>query len=148
MGPSWSWSNGSWIYSSCAISAYHHYNCEFEPSSWRGVLDTTLCDKVCQWLARGRWFSPCNLVSSTNKTDRQDINQPTFISPKTTIRLLWEMNNDAIFMCKFEYFSNGSIQLMRNRQSLLDVTASPEVRMLGRNGTWIQYLYFVPNIWI
>jgi hypothetical protein len=20
----------------------------FEPSSWRGVLDTTLCDKVCQ----------------------------------------------------------------------------------------------------
>jgi hypothetical protein len=22
--------------------------CEFEPRSWRGVLDTTLCDKVCQ----------------------------------------------------------------------------------------------------
>ena len=21
--------------------------CEFEPRSWRGVLDTTLCDKVC-----------------------------------------------------------------------------------------------------
>jgi len=21
-----------------------------------GVLDTTLCDKVCQWLATGRWF--------------------------------------------------------------------------------------------
>jgi hypothetical protein len=32
------------------ISAYHHYSCEFEPLSWRGVLDTTLCDKVCQWL--------------------------------------------------------------------------------------------------
>ena len=26
------------------------------PSSWRGVLDTTLYDKVCQWLAAGRWF--------------------------------------------------------------------------------------------
>ena len=24
----------------------------------RGVLDTTLCDKVCQWLATGLWFSP------------------------------------------------------------------------------------------
>jgi hypothetical protein len=24
----------------------------------RGVLDTTLCDNVCQWLATGRWFSP------------------------------------------------------------------------------------------
>jgi hypothetical protein len=42
----------------CAISAYHHYSCEIEPCLWRGVLDTTLCDKVCQWLATGRWFSP------------------------------------------------------------------------------------------
>jgi hypothetical protein len=24
---------------------------------WRGVLDTTLCDKVCRWLATGQWFS-------------------------------------------------------------------------------------------
>jgi len=35
-----------------------------------GVLDTTLCDKVCQRLATDRWFSP---VSSANKTDRHDI---------------------------------------------------------------------------
>ena len=34
---------------------------------------TALCDKVCQWLATGRWFSPGHPVSSTNKTDRQDI---------------------------------------------------------------------------
>jgi hypothetical protein len=32
----------------CAISAYHDLSCEFEPHSWRGVPDTTLCDKVCQ----------------------------------------------------------------------------------------------------
>jgi len=32
----------------CAISAYHHSHCEFESRSWRGVLDATLCDKVCQ----------------------------------------------------------------------------------------------------
>ena len=32
----------------CAISAYRHQHCEFEPHSWQGVLDTTLCDKVCQ----------------------------------------------------------------------------------------------------
>jgi hypothetical protein len=30
------------------ISVYHHSNCEFEPSSWRGVLDTTLCDNIWQ----------------------------------------------------------------------------------------------------
>jgi len=57
---------------SCAISAYHHLSCVYEPRSWRGELDTTLCDKVCQWLATGWWFS---LVSSTNKTDRHNITE-------------------------------------------------------------------------
>ena len=52
----------------CTISAYHHWSCEFEPH-WRwGVLDTTLCDKICQWLAAtGQWFPAGTLVSSTNK---------------------------------------------------------------------------------
>jgi hypothetical protein len=40
-----------------------------------GVLDTTLCDKVCWWLARGQWFSPGTPVSSTNKTDRNNITE-------------------------------------------------------------------------
>ena len=35
----------------------------FKSRSWRGVLDTALCDKVCQ-------FSPGTPVCSTNKTDR------------------------------------------------------------------------------
>jgi hypothetical protein len=33
------------------------------------VLNTTLCDKVCQWL------SPGTPVSSTNKTDHHDITE-------------------------------------------------------------------------
>jgi hypothetical protein len=52
----------------CAIN-------EFEPRSWRGVLVTTLCDAVCQWLATGRWFSLGTPVSSTNKTGRHDITE-------------------------------------------------------------------------
>ena len=44
-----------------------------KPRSWRGVLDTTLCDKVCHLLVTGRWFSLGTLVSSTNKTDCEDI---------------------------------------------------------------------------
>ena len=56
-----------------AISAYHHWWCEFESRSGQGVLDTTWCDKVCQWLAAGRWFSPGTPVSSINKTDCQYI---------------------------------------------------------------------------
>ena len=39
----------------------------------RGALDTTLCDKNCQWLADGWWFSRGTSVSSTNKTDHHDI---------------------------------------------------------------------------
>ena len=44
----------------------------FKPSSWRGALDITLCDKVCQLLATGQWLSPGTPVSSTNKTDHHD----------------------------------------------------------------------------
>jgi hypothetical protein len=40
----------------CAIITYDHVCCEFEPRSWRGILDTTLCDEVYQWLATGQWF--------------------------------------------------------------------------------------------
>jgi hypothetical protein len=55
----------------CAISAYHHYSCGFKPCSWRGVLDTTLCDKSLSVT----WFSPGTPVSYTNKTDRHDITE-------------------------------------------------------------------------
>ena len=58
-----------------AISAYHHLCCEFESHSWRDVLDITLCDKVCQWLSTGQWFSLGTLVFSTNKTDHHDITE-------------------------------------------------------------------------
>jgi hypothetical protein len=49
-----------------AISAYHHWCCEFESRSGRGVQYFVI---VCQWLATGRWFSPGPSVSFTNKTD-------------------------------------------------------------------------------
>jgi hypothetical protein len=48
---------------------------EFESRSWRGVLDTTLCDKVCQLLVTGRWISPGIPVSSINTTHRHDITE-------------------------------------------------------------------------
>ena len=42
---------------------------------WQGVLDTTLCDKVCQWFVKGRSFSAGTPVSSTNITDHHDITE-------------------------------------------------------------------------
>ena len=58
-----------------SVPIYHHWRCMFEPRSWRGVLDTTLCDQVCQWLPTDRWFSPGTPVSTTNKTDLRDITE-------------------------------------------------------------------------
>jgi len=60
LGPSWPWSYGS-----C-------------------VLDTTLCDKFYQLLATGWWFSPGTPVSSTNKTDHNDITE--ILSNKQTLQ--------------------------------------------------------------
>ena len=63
-GASWPWSYGSWIY---------NYLCNqfLSPLMFWVQISirekcTTLCDKVCQWLAT---------VSSTNKTDRHDITE-------------------------------------------------------------------------
>jgi hypothetical protein len=44
------------------FNVYRHFN--MKHCSWQGVLDTTLCDKICQCLATGRWFSLCTPVSS------------------------------------------------------------------------------------
>jgi hypothetical protein len=51
-----------------AISAYHHSRNEFESRSWRGVPNTTLCDKVSHCLAAGWSVNPSSSDSSTNKT--------------------------------------------------------------------------------
>ena len=51
-------------------------------------LNTTLCNKVCQWLTACRWFSPGTPVSFTNKTDRHDINEILLKVALNTITLV------------------------------------------------------------
>ena len=53
----------------------------------RGVLDTPLCDKVCQYLAVGLWFSKGTPIFSTKKTDRPDINEILLKVTLSTIAL-------------------------------------------------------------
>jgi hypothetical protein len=43
--------------------------------TWRGVLDTTLSDKLCQRHAVGQWLSLGTPVFYTNKTDSHDITE-------------------------------------------------------------------------
>ena len=79
--------NSIYYYSTCAISVYHHWSCEFESCSWRGVLDTTLCDKFCQWLSTDRWFSLGTPVSFTSKAGRHDITEILLKVALSTITL-------------------------------------------------------------
>jgi hypothetical protein len=67
-----------------------------------GVLDTILCDKVCQWLATGQWFSPGTPVSSINQTDRHDI---TEILLKVTLNTT-NLNLSQIIFIKVYIFTN------------------------------------------
>jgi hypothetical protein len=83
---------------------------------------TTLCDKVCQWLATGRWFSPAPLVSSTNKTDRHDITEILLKVALSTIKQTKQHYTcfnfaDCIvlmlmYLCFFLYSVKSSRELM------------------------------------
>ena len=63
-----------------AISDYHNWRAWIPIPPRRGVLNTTFCDKVCQWLVTGQWFSPGTPVSSTNKTYHHDVTAILFKS--------------------------------------------------------------------
>ena len=53
----------------------------------QGVLDTTLCDKVCQWLRTGRWLSLGTPVSSTKKIDLHNLTEIFLKVASNTITL-------------------------------------------------------------
>jgi len=84
-GPSWLWWYGSWIYS-------YLYN-QFLSllMLWVRISirarSTALCDKVCQCLAIGRWFSPGPPVSYTNKANRHDISSHVFVLEVSILHL-------------------------------------------------------------
>ena len=74
-GSSWSWLHGSWIYNYLCNQCLSPLKLRVRTPLRRGILNTTLCDQVCQWLATGRQFSLGKLVSCTNKTDHHDITE-------------------------------------------------------------------------
>jgi hypothetical protein len=79
----------SWIYNYLCKHCLSPLKLEPEPQ----LLDTTLCDKDCQWLATGLWFSPGTPVSSTNKTDHHDL---TEILLKVALNTINQQNQPTI----------------------------------------------------
>ena len=82
----------------CAIVAYHHLSCEFEPHSWWGVLDKTLCDNVCQWLATGLWISLGTPISATKL-----ITEIFFWKWCKTPNLQWTNDGSKVCVCSARY---------------------------------------------
>ena len=97
---------------SYASSACPHESDEFEPRSWRGVLDTTLCDKVCQCFATSLWFSSDTLVSSTNATDRHDINKILLKVAQRAINQLNQPTTQLLWKDKINTEINTSVELL------------------------------------
>ena len=95
-GSSWPWSYGSWIHN------YLHLcnQCLSPLTLWVRISPiarcTTLCDKVCQWLVTGRWFSPRTPVSSINKTCRHDITEILLKVALNTIKQTEKLYNIGV----------------------------------------------------
>ena len=69
----------------------------------RGVLDTILCNNVCQWLVAGRWFSPDTPGSSANKTDRHDI---TELLLKVALNTIKNLNQNKPMLTELQLMHN------------------------------------------
>jgi hypothetical protein len=66
----------NWSFKTLSKTIYRNVSFDKEQfRSWRGVLDTTVCDDVCQWLATCLWYSLCTSPSSTNKIYCHDITE-------------------------------------------------------------------------
>ena len=113
----WGQSYGSWIYNYLCNQCYYHHWCLWVRISMRARC-TTLCDKVCQWLATGWWVSPGPPVSSTNKTDRHDINE---ILLKVALNTIKQTNFKIckIYLLKVEHTFPTRLDYMSNMASVL-----------------------------
>ena len=132
----WSRSYGIWIYNYLCNQCLSPQKSRVGTSFLQSVLDTTLCDKVSQWLATGRWFSQGTPVSSTNKTDRHDIAE-----------ILLKVALTAIKQTKPKLNSSRKIYVLRKVITNVASIAKPQIqismkidtKMYQRKNTTINY---------
>ena len=82
-----SWSYGSWIDNYLCKQCLSLITLSAPTPLNRGVFDIILYDTVCQWFAKGRWYSQDTAVSSTNITDLLDTTEILLKVALSTITL-------------------------------------------------------------
>ena len=107
-----SWLYGSWIYNYLCNQCLSPLTLWVWISLMWGVLHTTLCDKVCQWLPTGRWFSSGTPVSSTNKNDCHDITEILLKVALNIIPLTLNDINKVYNQVKVNFSCNLTIMLI------------------------------------
>ena len=89
-----------------------------------------LCDKVCQWLATGQWFSLDTPVSSTNKTDHHDI---TEILVKVALNTI-TVNPNKYWNVKT--FQNCFIAQESDKHKIMCFVISAQIFVQRRKSRW------------
>ena len=134
-GTTWPWSYGSLIYN------YLCNQCLPPLMLWIRISVrarcTTLCDKICQWLVTGRWFSAGPLVSSTNKTDRHDISE---------ILLKVELNTIILTPLKYLFLCVSWIVLYTCEWMQIKICLLYYTAFLNNAIQQLIYIYVVPSI--
>ena len=135
-GPSWSY--GSWIYN------YQCNQCLSPLILWVQILIrarcTTLCDKVCQWLVTGRWFSPGPPISSTNNIDHHDI---TEILLKVALNTIKQTNMKTVVFSALININSVFIEIfqMKMKYLILVVVIKEKDHQLEHPGATIDFLH-------
>ena len=110
---------------------------------------TTLCDKACQWLATGQWFSTGPPVSSTNKTVHHDI---TEILLKVALNTIKQTNkpfkhyrqdwNTANNLCDLMFLAVTWFSKKKKGSSEYCSCVQYSLFLLTRNlNCWYMYIY-------
>jgi hypothetical protein len=113
---------------------------------------TTLCNKVCQRLAKCRWYSPGPPVPSTNKTDRHGITEILLkvASNKQT-------NKNLIIKCKisdhrlltltadFNKTSEHKICSIKKEKKLIYLISESTAVILTQKWKYLLISYFLTN---
>ena len=121
----------------CAIGAYHHW-CEFESRSERGVLNTTLCDKVTHYytMRLSIILHPLLMIFSVitghSLTAVSSPAEKTYLSP-----FYYHEKIFSLLFNRFQLFSSE-----KNSESCRTLSEQVKNRPFERGCRWFQ-LFFI-----